>query len=158
MKPWWSHCSVKSNSAGNEIGNFVCIRFMVNETSFTWTAVPMRFSAWVGELPENTSNKALKLVNCLRPFFRLTPSRLFYVTSTSVLIKASVYGPCVVVFARVYHLRKREMFTAISLLINCLMHQAHTMTRQQLKTRCHILYNLKHKENTNLSNLLFGFY
>jgi hypothetical protein len=37
-------CSVKCNSAGNEIGNFVCIRFMVNEICFAWTAVSSRFS------------------------------------------------------------------------------------------------------------------
>jgi len=45
MKTGWSHSSVKSNSVDNEIGNFVCIRFMLNEASFIWTAVPMRFSA-----------------------------------------------------------------------------------------------------------------
>jgi hypothetical protein len=36
--------SIKRNSAGNEIGNFVCIRFMVNEICFAWSTVPSRFS------------------------------------------------------------------------------------------------------------------
>jgi len=35
---------IKRNSAGNEIGTFVCIRFMVNESCITQNAVPKRFS------------------------------------------------------------------------------------------------------------------